>query len=177
LYAIQGLYTSIYLIYLAILALSIYGLISGIALFDLRTVRQIHLKKTVRVWTGVFLLVVVAVLSPLWVSLMLPGISAHQASETYGVFVLDLALVFPALPIVDVMLFRRQAFAYVLAGVVLFKAFTVCLSVAFGEWYGPYVRGLPVNDSALAIFSLLTVVSGMLFGIYLQSLSTNDPHS
>lgn len=170
LYVMQAQYTSLYAAYLLIFGLSLYGLITGLASFNSVDLLHTTLPRAIRIAIAIFLAAILIVLVPVWLMLMLPAIAQHQPPDTYAVFVLDLAIVFPALGVVTVMLLRRIAIGNLFAGVALFKAFTVCLSVAFSEWYSPMVRGTETNVGGLMIFGILTVVSGVLYGWYLRGL-------
>jgi hypothetical protein len=57
--------------------------------------------------------------------------------DTYGVFVLDLGIVFPALALTaKLVLIRKMKFGINLAGIMLMKVFAISLSWGFSEWYG-----------------------------------------
>ena len=170
LYVIQGQYTSIYLIYLAIFGLSLYSLIWGLTSFEPDAVKQYRLPAGLRKSIGVFLAVIVLVLVPIWLSLITADIGRHIPRDTYAVFILDLCVVFPALVIIAVQLWKKLPFANILAGVALFKALTVCLSVAFGEWFSPHYGGFQANYTGLAIFAVLTAVSVVFLVLYLLKL-------
>jgi hypothetical protein len=174
LYAMQGQYTSIYLIYLAIFGLSIYSLIFGLTSFKPEAVKQTHLPGALSKAIGIFLMVILLVLIPVWLVKITFDIAKHIHGEVYGVFILDLAVVFPALGIIAARLLRKKPFGNILAGVALMKALTICLSVAFGEWFGPFYGGFHVNYGNLAIFSVLTVTSLVLFVLYMFKLKTEE---
>jgi len=70
----------------------------------------------------------------------------HIPQDTYGVFVLDLGIVFPAIAITATMLIRGKPFGNILAGVILMKAFTVCLAWGFAEWYGRFTGKLSLIE-------------------------------
>lgn len=54
-YVISGIYTSIYLVYMAILTLSAVGVILGLAGFQKEEVRRLHLPKPIRFLSCIFL--------------------------------------------------------------------------------------------------------------------------
>lgn len=174
LYAMQAQYTSIYILYLAIFGLTIYALVYGLSSFDATLLHNVSLKNSTRIAIAIFLTSVVVVLTPVWLMMLLPTIASHKPADTYGVFVLDLAVVFPALGIVTVMLLRKKAYGNVFAGVVLFKAFTVCLSVAFGEWFVAHEQRTTPNVGNMGMFGTLTAVSGVLFAMYLRDLKIHN---
>ncbi len=170
LYTMQGQYTAIYLVYLAIFGLSLYSLIWGITSFDADAVKNYFLPRSLRLATGVFLAAIVLVLTPIWFNLITADIEKRAPGDTYAVFILDLAVVFPALGIIAALLWQNNRFGNILAGVALFKAMTVCLSVAFGEWFNPYYSGHEPDLAGIAIFAGLTLVSLVFIVLYLLKL-------
>lgn len=170
LYAIQGQYTSLYPAYLAIFGLSLYGFIAGLTSFHDATIQGTELPKVLRALIGVFLLLIPLVLVPVWLGRMGVDVSRHAPGETYGVFILDLCVVFPALVIIAVMLFKNSPFGGILAGIALMKVLTICLSVAFGEWFVARAGGMPPNYGMIGIFGALTLFSFVLGSFYLRRI-------
>jgi hypothetical protein len=164
LYAIQGQYTSLYFIYLAILGISIYSLIFGCTGLATKS-DEANLPKSVRYSIGVFIAIILVVLVPAWIGRMMPDVINRAPGELYGVFILDLAIVFPALAMIAVQLFRGNKKSVLFAGVALVKTFTLCLSVALGEWLKP-VFGFSQDIAMIVIFTLLTVISAVLSMLY-----------
>lgn len=170
LYAMQGQYTSIYLIYLAIFGLSIYTIVLGLLSFMQETVVQTSLPGALRISISIFLFSIVLMLGLVWLLRMAPDIAKHIPQDTYGVFVLDLAIVFPAIAITAVKLCQKKPFGNILAGVALVKAFTVCLSWGFGELYGRIYGTLQGNYDMLMIPGVLTIISLVFFVLYILKL-------
>ncbi len=174
LYAMQGQYTSIYHVYLAIFALAIYSLIFGLLSFEYETVKQYALPKALSKAIAIFLLMIIVVLTPLWLVFSTQDIVKHIPRDAYAVFVLDLGIVFPALAMTAVMLLRNKPFGNILTGVALLKALTVCLSVAFGELFQALYGGLKPNYGGIIIFSALTVINFVLFVLYMSKLRKGE---
>ena len=173
LYSIQGQYTSVYLIYLAILALSIYSLIFG-TIGLLGNTNHVYLPKSIRYSIGIFIAIILLVLIPAWIGRMTPDIISRVPGEIYGVFILDLSIVFPALAIIAFKVMRGDNKGYLLAGVALVKVFTLCLSVALGEWLKP-IYGFTQDLTMILIFSILTTISAILGISYFARINfTND---
>lgn len=169
LYVIQGQYTSLYLVYLAIFGLSIYGLVFGLTALKPDLIEQIRLPRWVAYTISAFLIAIILLLTPVWLIRMGPDLAAHVPSDVYGVFVLDLAVVFPAFAVTASYLIRQIPFGTILAGIALVKTFTLCLSVFIGESMKPG-HGFEADVSMIAIFGGLTVLSGCLGTIYLRML-------
>ena len=122
---------------------------------------------------GGFLSTILVMMIPLWILRMIPNILANKPSETYGVFVMDLGIVFPAIAIITVLLFRKKAFGKILAGVALIKTFSLCLTWGFAEIYGPLIRHLPMSMEMVVTSSFFTIVSGILLVPYFRYIRTN----
>ncbi|MDF2614123.1 MAG: hypothetical protein K0S71_1909 [Clostridia bacterium] len=170
LYVMQGQYTSIYLIYLAVFSLSLYSMIFGLLSFTPEFVLKTSLPRLLRKAISIFLFSMVVILGLIWIIRIMPGIIRHVPTDTYAVFVLDLGIVFPAVAITAVMLMRNKSFGNILAGIALFKTFTVCLSWGFGEWYGRLYGSLTGNLDMLIIPGVLTLISAVFFVLYLLKL-------
>lgn len=168
LFSIQGQYTSLYLIYLVIFGSSAFGLmfiVPKLIRMSCRTEVSGGLRKGI----AGFLLLILAVLAPVWILRMQPDIANRAPGELYGVFVLDLALVFPAFGIIAFNLIRNNAAIDLLTGAALVKVFTLCLSVGLGEFIKPSF-GFPQDMAMTGIFITLTAVSAILSVLIFRKL-------
>jgi len=170
LYSLQGQYTNIYLFYLAIFSLSIYSLVLGLLSFSTEFSAKVTLPRALRICTGIFLYCIVLMLGLVWLLRITLDIARHIPQDTYGVFVLDLGVVFPAIAITATMLIRSKPFGNIFAGVILMKAFTVCLSWGFAEWYGRFTGNIQGSYDMLLIPTLLSLISLMFFVLYMLKL-------
>jgi hypothetical protein len=170
LYAIQGQYTEIYLVYLAIFSLSIYTIVLGLISFPADFVIKTSLAKGLRRSVSIFLYSIVLMLGLIWLIRISPDIARHIPEDTYGVFVLDLGVVFPAIAITATLLIRGKPYGNILAGVALMKVFTVCLSWGFGEWYGRIYGVIQGSYDMLMIPTLLTILGLVFFILYIRKL-------
>ncbi|MBW8380985.1 MAG: hypothetical protein K0M69_00485 [Youngiibacter sp.] len=171
LFSIQGQYTRLYLIYLVIFGASAYGLMFIVP-------RLIHMSSLTEVPRGLrrgiagFLLLILAVLVPVWIMRMQPDIANRAPGELYGVFVLDLAVVFPAFGIIAFNLIRNNAAIDLLTGAALVKVFTLCLSVGLGEFIKPSF-GFPQDMAMTVIFITLTIVSAIFSILIFRKLKAD----
>ncbi|MBC2728339.1 hypothetical protein [Desulfosporosinus sp.] len=172
LYTIQGQYSTLYLVYLGIFGLSLYSLIFGLLSFEPESVKYYQLPRSLQTAISIFMILILIVLVPLWIIFINADIAKHIPRDTYAVFLLDLCVVFPAFGIIIYQLLRNKPFGNILAGVALFKAGTLCLSVAFGEWFGPHYGGYEANSFNITLFGVLTAVSLVLTILYIRKLRT-----
>ncbi|MBC7958435.1 MAG: hypothetical protein H7X94_01085, partial [Vallitaleaceae bacterium] len=147
---------------------SIYGMIFG--LMSLAKEEDVLLPKKVLRWVGGFLTTILVLMGPLWILRMIPNILSNQPAETYGVFVMDLGIVFPAIGLITVMLFKNKAFGKILSGVALIKTCSLCLTWGFAEIYGPLVRQLPIAVEMVGSAAFFTIISGILIVPYFKTL-------
>lgn len=168
LYSIQGQYTSLYLVYLAIFGASAYGLMFIVPKLVLMS-GYTGVPRGLRRGIAGFLLLILAVLGPVWIMRMQPDIAGRAPGELYGVFLLDLAVVFPAFGIIAYHLIRNNAAIDLLTGAALVKVFTLCLSVGLGEFIKPSF-GFPQDMAMTAIFITLTIVSAILSVLVFKKL-------
>lgn len=170
LYVIQGQYTDIYFLYLGIFGLSIYSMIFGLLSLGGVPEEKVILPKRTSRWVGGFLSAILLMMIPLWILRMIPGIMANQPGETYGVFVMDLGIVFPAIGMITGMLFRNKAWGKILAGVALVKTCSLCLTWGFAEIYGPIIRHLPMSLEMAGTSAFFTIISGILLVPYFRQM-------
>jgi hypothetical protein len=106
---------------------------------------------------------------PIWLSLMMQGIAAHQASNTALVFVLDLSFLIPAIAFSAVQVFRQRPVGYLLSGVFLFKAAVSGILLTGGEFL-KMQRGLPPAMDQLGMYVFLAVAGSLGLALYMRSL-------
>lgn len=169
LYTIQGQYTSIYLVYLAIFGLSFYSLVYGVLGIKPAEAYRYELPNGLRKAIGIFIYVMIAFLYPVWIMRIVPDIASHVPGQTYAVFILDLCLIFPAVGIIAYLLLKKKPLGVLLAGMALLKIFTLCLSWTFGELTNPLAGNTFTPEMAI-LSSALTLCSLIFFVPYILKL-------
>ncbi len=173
LYLIHGQYTSIYLIYLIIFSLSIYSVVYGLLSFSAELIIRTSMPKASRNSISIFLYFIVFMMGFAWIMRMLPDISRHIPQATYGVYILDLGIVFPSIIITATLLIRSKPFGNILAGVVLIKTIMVCLSWGFAEFYVRMKEITKGGYDMLAFPAILTTIGIIFFVLYINKLKCN----
>ncbi|HPE70437.1 MAG TPA: hypothetical protein PLF96_14050 [Thermotogota bacterium] len=171
LYSIQGMYSAHALLYLVLLGASLYAMVFGIVALKKMASMVPSLAKGAR-WSAIgFLALLLVSLVPIWLSQVALDIANRYPGNTYGVYVLDLGIVFPAIAIIIWLLARANPFGILLAGVALLKAFTVCASVALGEWFIPTFGKLgEMNGFLFALFGVLGLIALGITALFFRSL-------
>lgn len=168
-YVISGIYTSIYLVYMAILTLSAVGVILGLAGFQKEEVRRLHLPKPIRFLSCIFLTFIVFLFVGKWTASILPYTQNHTIPEFYAVYILDLCIVMPFFFITVLMLVRNLKFGYILLGTALLKTVTLMLAVSIGSFLAPGY-GTREEFSMIVIYCSLTIISFLLYLLYSKYL-------
>ena len=131
-YAFSIHFGPLFLVWVAVLGLSIFALVGGLATADMSAITRRFAGRTMTV-TAVFLIVVAGLFALLWLSEIVPDLLAgkpsHSANDwkvpTNPVHVLDLAFFLPAVITTGVLLRRRHPLGYAtVAGQLVWLALT-----------------------------------------------------
>lgn len=165
----------VFLVYVVIVCLSGAGLLAGLRGVLDDPPASTAGPRLVRA-TGWVLVVTAVVFAGLWLSVLLPFALGGDRPDPegvggtpYPVFVLDLAIVLPAVAAVGVLLLRRRAVAPALAAVALLKILTLFTAL----WAGPVLA--LVTDAEVHLGPdagpslLLLLASGWLSALWLRS--------
>ncbi|MDX1617082.1 MAG: hypothetical protein R3300_22445 [Candidatus Promineifilaceae bacterium] len=168
LYTFDGLYTPLYPLYLAVLGLTIYALISLLAQLDGRAIaRTVGPGLPVRAIAAV--LAVPLILLPRWLAFVAEGIAAGQAVTLNEVLVIDLAFLIPACVLTAVLVWRRRPWGIIFAGPLLVHIVTLGWSLSLGTlWF--YFLGRPVDGLQLVVYLSLALVGGWVLAAYLRHI-------
>jgi hypothetical protein len=163
-------FNSFFLVYVALLGFSLYGLIAGLATADLSKIKSGFTERTPVKVISLYLAALVIVFYFLWLSEVIPALllgNIPQSIQDNGtptnfVHVLDMAWILPAFGIAAVSLWRKQALGYTLAGTLL--SYTVLLILAILSMILVMnQRGQPIILPQAVIFVTLFIISlGML---------------
>ncbi|MEO6956783.1 MAG: hypothetical protein ABI137_08580 [Antricoccus sp.] len=118
-YAFSIHFGPLFLVWIAVLGLSIFALVGGLATADISTIKRRFAGRTMT-FTAVFLIAVAGLFALLWLSEIVPdmlaGKPSHSANDwkipTNPVHVLDLAFFLPAVITTGVLLRRRHPLGY-----------------------------------------------------------------
>lgn len=126
-YAFAVHFNPLFLLYVAVLGMSVWALVGGLAATQPRAVRAAYLRTPGAAFAAVLLLVLAIGFAFLWLAQDLPAmVDGTPSTElrdtgllTNPVHVLDLSLFLPSAALAGVLLLRRRPWGYVLAPVVL----------------------------------------------------------
>jgi len=171
-------FNSLFLVYVALLGCSLYGLIGGLATMDWAGIRGYFTEKTPVKAISIYLAVLAVLFYFLWLSEIIPALIMGKIPQsiqdngtpTNSVHVLDMAWILPAFGIAAVSLWRKQALGYTLAGALLSYA-VFLISAILSMVVVMSQRGHSVIIPQVVIFGALFVISlGMLIW-YMKGIS------
>ncbi len=174
-----------FLIYVALLGLSIFALIFGLVNLEVNRIRQQFRERTPVKWIAGYMLFVAAGLSLIYFAQslafiftgQLPAIVVRTEHPTSVVFALDLTLLAPFLVLGAIWLLKRKPWGYVLAGIFTIKGPAYTLVLTAGSLWAAYA-GVPDAAAEIPLWLALTVV-GLLAGTFLfgnMNLAKQAPH-
>ena len=169
-YVISALYTSAYLVYMLIFALSTLGMIIGISGFTSSYIKSLFLPRWIRIFSIAFLSLIVVIFTGKWIADVIPYTQSGTVPDFYAIYILDLCVIMPLFMVIIYLLIKNVKFAYILLGVALLKTATLILSVAIGSFIAP-AYGVPQDEaSMIVIYCLVAMISLLLFGFYCQKI-------
>lgn len=167
----------LFLVYVGLFGCSLYALISGIAAIDSVEIKARFGEKTPVKVVSVFLAVVVVLFYFLWIrevgSASVAGNIPERAKDwdapTYGVHVLDMAVLLPAVGLTAVWLWQQRPLGYTLTGmllVLLLVLGTALVAMKVSEM----CAGFPIPTGRFLIYGVFTAIGLGISVWYLRGL-------
>jgi hypothetical protein len=159
-------FNSLFLVYVALLGCSLYGLIGGLITADLVGIKSCFTEKTPVKVVSIYLAVLAVLFYFMWLSEVVPASIAGEIPQsiqdngtpTNAVHVLDMAWILPAFGITAFNLWGKRALGYTLAGALL--TYGVLLTLAILSMVIFMIReGFPVVVPQMVIFGALFAIS------------------
>lgn len=141
LYAFEKVYNPLFLVYVAVLGLSLWCLVLFFRQADLGAVRPRPGRRPPRRVTAFVFLFLVVLFLALWLSLLLPAMATRTAPDGNAVFVLDLTFFLPLLAVEAGLLLRGTQLGDALAVPILAKVASLGSSVLLGTLLQPLFGG------------------------------------
>jgi len=168
-FVISAIFTSIYLVYMAIFSLSILGMIIGICGFTDEYIKSLFLPKWIRICGIAFLSMIVLIFMSIWIIDLIPYTKNHTVPEFYAVYILDLCFILPLFIVIIYMLIKNIKRAYVFLGIALLKTGTLILSVVIGCFVAP-LYGVQEDISMIFIYSSIVIIGFVLYAFYFKKI-------
>jgi hypothetical protein len=177
-YALAVQFNPLFLVYVALVGLSLYALIGGLATTDFVGIKAGFSRGTPVKAVSIYLAVVPLLFYFMWLSEDIPALLAGEVPQgvieaeapTDIVHVLDMAWILPAMVLTAVWLWRGRALGYVLAGTLLsflsLLVLAVMSMIVFQVLYG-VAAGLGIA----VFFGVVFVISVGMLVWYLRGMS------
>ncbi|TQJ60531.1 hypothetical protein FBY30_2799 [Arthrobacter sp. SLBN-83] len=173
-YVIERTYNALYLLYMAVFALSFWALATAGATLD-RTTPSVSLPRAVRLTSASGAILQPLVFYPLWIGMLLPLMAAgEQIDSLYSISILDLCFIMPGFVILSFLAYRNHRTGLLLLPALHVLGFTLIFSLAAGELVKPLFGAAP--DGAALVQSLaLSALFLVLATLHLAKLRTAWP--
>ena len=176
-------FNAFFLIYVALLGLSILALIFGLVNLDVNRISQQFRERTPVKWIGGYFLFVAFGLSMIYVmqsisfifTEQLPPIIQISGHPTSIVFALDLTLLVPWLVLGALWLMRRQPWGYVIAGILSVKGPLYTLVLAVNSVL--VLRAGLSATNELPLWGMLTALGLIAGGLFYGNMQNNQGKS
>jgi hypothetical protein len=137
-------FNELFLIYVAMLSLSLWTVIAMLASIDVHQLRRRFSQRTPVVPIAVYILTIVVLNTFVWLRGIVPALVDETPTAfledtgltTNPVYVQDLAFWLPLAALAAIWLWQRRAWGYLIAGSVLVMWVIEAVSVAVDQWFG-----------------------------------------
>ncbi|GCE28797.1 hypothetical protein KDA_42810 [Dictyobacter alpinus] len=176
-YAFDIHFNRLFLVYVAILGLTFYALVSSVIHIRLAELQETFAARTPTRLVSGFLLVLCLLFYFLWLGEEIPALITGSVPTslaldgvlTNPVHILDLAFYLPAILLTALLLWRKKPLGYLLAGPLL--VFIILMGAAIlAIFLVMSSQGLPTSIGVEVLFALLIIASLTLSVIYINSV-------
>ena len=174
-YSFLVTYNSIFLIYIAVFSLSLFGFILSFLELNINDI-QTRIKKGFPAKSvSIFFIFIAVMLLFMWLGRIIPSIStgtAPEGLETYTTLVIqamDLGIIVPTALISAFTLLRRKNIGYALTTIVVLKGATLFTAVSVMGILMKF-SGIEINPAELIIFPAATLVNFLFIFLILRNI-------
>ncbi|HET9221951.1 MAG TPA: hypothetical protein VFO07_05570 [Roseiflexaceae bacterium] len=173
-------YNSLFLVYVALFALSLYAFILSMLSFDLADLPRHFSPHLPYGWIAGVLFAVGGFLFLAWMGRIVPPLLRNQTpalenTTTLVIQTMDLALIVPLAVLSGILLLRRSAWGYLLASVYVMKAITMGLAVS-SMAITMALSGVPDSLFIVIPFLLITLMNLVMAVLLLKNVEV-DPEA
>ncbi|MBM3188792.1 MAG: hypothetical protein FJZ90_08740 [Chloroflexi bacterium] len=170
-YAIEQVYTALYVLYLAVLASSFYVLAHSLASLNAPVVEKLTLPPLLRYGASGYGCLIAILFNFIWISQLIPLLREGDRIEyTFSVYIIDLAFIMPAFVIASILAIRKRALGLVGLPALFFLGVGILSPLALAELLKPLRYGVPTNPGELWLYGVLSLVFLVLGMAYLVTL-------
>lgn len=153
-YSIERMYTVLYLVYLAILGLTLYSLPFSIG--SIENHEKWKVPKLLKTITVTFSLVIATLFTFLWVGALIPVMKTGQKIELYySIYILDLVWIMPGMVITAMMSIKNKSLGLLLTPAMYILGIFVIFPLGLGEMVKPFY-GLNMDIKSMTMSFVLS---------------------
>jgi len=172
--ACMAAYNALFLVYVGIFGLSLYGFILTMMSFDLKTLPQAFSDRFPRGWIVSLMFLVGGFLLVAWLGRIVPPLLQNQTpalenTTTLVIQFMDLALIVPLAFLGGILLLRRNPWGYLLSSIMLTKSVTLGLGVS-AMAINMTRAGVPDSLGIMIPFLIITGLNLVLVVLMLRSV-------
>src|SRR3712207_5855413 len=171
---VVGGFNALFLVYIAIVSASLYGLLSLLFAIDAEALGDRFATRTPTRLVGGFFIGISLLFALMWGGMSITSaVAGVQPEEVLReVVIIDLTVLLPLLFFGGLRMWRREAWGYVLGGLLLVKVLatgsTLAFTTALGAWWA---RAINAFDAFLfVLFALMAIGALPLLVTYLRSI-------
>ena len=170
-YAIEQVYTPLYPLYLAILALSFYVLAYGLASLQGSEIEDLAQPASVRYGAAGYGVFVAVMFNFIWIGQLIPLLQEGDRIEyTFSVYIIDLVFIMPAFVITAFLAVRNRAVGIVGLPALFVLGLCILSPLALAEMLKPSRYGMPTDPGQFWLFGVLSLVFLIFAAAYLITL-------
>lgn len=171
-------YNALFLVYVALFALSLYAFIVCMLSFDLADLPRHFSPRLPRGWIAGVLFVVGGFLLLAWISrivapLLRGQVPALENTTTLVIQSMDLSLIVPLAILAGLLLLRRSAWGYLLASVAVLKGLMMSLAVS-AMGINMLLAGVPDSPAIVIPFFTLTLLNLVTAALLLRNIDARQ---
>lgn len=176
-------FNSVFPLYVAMFALGFWTLVVLLRAIDVESFRTRFRSDLTAKLLAAYVGSVAVLNAVAWLAGVIPGLFSDSPAflkgtglTTMPTYVQDLAFWLPLAAVSAVLLWRRQAWGYLLVGALLVQLFIESISVAVDQWMGSTADPASnvASASAAPIFGVVAVIGLVPLIVYFRSLKTSD---
>ncbi|MDL1944698.1 hypothetical protein FBQ99_20415 [Chloroflexi bacterium CFX2] len=167
-------YNKLFLVYVALLSLSLFAFILSMMSFDLKTLPSHFSEKLPRGWIAGLLFFAAAFLSLAWLGRVAAtftpdAIPALENTTSMFIQAMDLGIIVPLCVLSGVLLLRRRAWGYLLASVALMKFLTMGIAVSLMSLNMARV-GVPISAVEIVVFPAIAAANLVMVALLIKNI-------
>ncbi len=158
-YVIEQFYNSLYILYMAICALSFWSIVLGLVNINQGVLRHIKASKLIRNLSIGCLIFIPLLFYSLWIIQLLPLMRTGEKIEyLFSIYILDMVFLFPAFILSAVLIIKKNALGLILAPILFVKTFTLLFSVGLGGLVVLLYDQTTVDPLEIAFYFILSII-------------------